>query len=59
MSAKTEKVYRKQARKEAQAELQILDRLLKPKPWWFPTFVWRRLAGLFFDIPNLTSLFKK
>lgn len=51
MNGKLAKMYRKEARKEAAKEMQLLNRVLKPKPRFFPLFAWRILAKLFFNIP--------
>jgi len=53
MSNKFAKVYRKEARKIAEKELQVLDSILKPKPRLFPRWLWKLLGKLFFNIKIL------
>lgn len=48
---KMAKIWRKEARAEACRELQLLNQMMKPRPKYFPIWLWRLLAKLFFKVP--------
>lgn len=51
----------REARREIRAfvkkQYMIINSVLKPRPKYFPQFLWRYLAGKFIDIPKLRRYF--
>jgi hypothetical protein len=47
IAKKLRQYYRKDVRKFARINADMLSKILKPRPWYFPKFLWKGLIKIF------------
>lgn len=50
---------RREARRQLEKYLANTEKILKPKPFWFPRFLWAWLGSLFINVAVLEKPFAR
>ncbi len=50
---------RREVRAYVQSQFQVLNKVIKPKPKYFPLWLWRVLGSVFLDVPKLQAYLER